>query len=130
MLACLFGCDALFESGQISVSDEGKVILATGTDPASPLGRRMARLEGRAVTSFTGKERPVLRLAPSKHVSPIGPCSRGLDLAELALPGGSSPSPHKHASRSLTLHAMPSRRRSVGCHQGHQGHQAWKVWGG
>ena len=58
MLACLFGCDALFESGQISVSDKGKVILATGADPASPLGRRMARLEGRPVTSFTDESRP------------------------------------------------------------------------
>ena len=50
MLACVFGCDALFEDGYISVADG--VLIGTGSAPEGPIGRRVAELQGRVVPSW------------------------------------------------------------------------------
>jgi hypothetical protein len=54
MLACVFGCDALYEVGYLSVSGEG-VILVTD-DPDGRLGAvtdRLAELAGKTCSAFT-----------------------------------------------------------------------------
>jgi hypothetical protein len=54
MLACVFGCDALYEVGYLSVSEEG-VILVTD-DPDGRLGAvtdRLAELAGKTCSAFT-----------------------------------------------------------------------------
>jgi hypothetical protein len=57
MVACLFGCDALYESGLIAVDDEGKVISSPTVVDETPLGKRVAALRGRAVSAFTDSSR-------------------------------------------------------------------------
>lgn len=54
MLACVFGCDALFETGYLAVDANGLVVVASdeGT-PGSALSARLATLDGRACLSFT-----------------------------------------------------------------------------
>jgi hypothetical protein len=56
MVACLFGCDALYEEGVISVDEAGRVI-GSPTLPelpgGSPLVERVAALLGRPVSAFT-----------------------------------------------------------------------------
>lgn len=52
MPACLFGCDALFEAGYISVDDTGHIIVSDA--PAGTrLAERLAQLSGRRVTAYT-----------------------------------------------------------------------------
>jgi hypothetical protein len=53
MLACLFGCDVLFETGLISVDEHGHVMTAAVLPPDTPLTAQLDRLRGRAVTAFT-----------------------------------------------------------------------------
>ncbi len=55
MVACLFGCDALYEAGLISVDDEGRVITSPTVPDDTPLGERIAQLRGRSVTAYTEK---------------------------------------------------------------------------
>lgn len=52
MPACLFGCDALFESGYISVDDTGHIIVSDAP-VGSRLAERLAQLSGRRVTAYT-----------------------------------------------------------------------------
>jgi hypothetical protein len=52
MPACVFGCDALFESGHLTVDATGHVLTAT-TDEVSAVRRRMDELSGRGCLAFT-----------------------------------------------------------------------------
>ena len=51
--ACVFGCDALFETGFVAVSPDGLVLGAVGLDPTTALGTRVETLVGRPCTAFT-----------------------------------------------------------------------------
>ncbi|MDZ8171970.1 hypothetical protein [Microbacterium xanthum] len=55
MLACIFGCDALFEDGYVSVED-GAVIGTAAVADASAIGRRISQIRGRAVDEYTTSE--------------------------------------------------------------------------
>ncbi|WP_421735238.1 hypothetical protein [Cellulomonas sp.] len=48
MLACIFGCDALFEDGYIAVQD-GALVGTGHVDDESAIGRRVRALEGRHI---------------------------------------------------------------------------------
>ncbi|TWX40970.1 hypothetical protein ES689_06160 [Frigoribacterium sp. ACAM 257] len=52
MLACIFGCDALFEDGYISV-DGGRVIGTSTVGRMSAIGRRVRELHGRIVPNYS-----------------------------------------------------------------------------
>jgi hypothetical protein len=56
MPACLFGCDALFETGYISVDEDGKIV-AAASETDGPLADQLTRLEGRSCLSFTENSR-------------------------------------------------------------------------
>lgn len=51
ILACIFGCDALFEDGYISVAG-GKVIGTSTVSKVSAIGRRVGELHGRRVPNY------------------------------------------------------------------------------
>ncbi|GAA2979337.1 hypothetical protein JOD63_002948 [Microbacterium terrae] len=51
MLACIFGCDALFEDGYVSV-EAGAVIGTAAVDEASAIGRKINQIRGRAVGEY------------------------------------------------------------------------------
>jgi hypothetical protein len=51
MLACIFGCDALFEDGYIGV-ENGKVIGTSQESHHSAIGRRVEQLRGRPVAFY------------------------------------------------------------------------------
>ncbi|MFP3714713.1 hypothetical protein [Puerhibacterium sp. TATVAM-FAB25] len=51
MLACIFGCDALFEDGYVAVRD-GTVVGTTKVDRSSSLGQHIGNLEGRTVAKY------------------------------------------------------------------------------
>lgn len=54
MLACLFGCDALFEQGYISVNDKGRLMCHTNTSALETAVReRLEMLRDRAVPAHT-----------------------------------------------------------------------------
>ncbi|GLX97793.1 hypothetical protein [Herbidospora sp. NBRC 101105] len=56
MLACQFGCDALYETGYISVGSDGKIVtVVPPTDGA--LANQLTRLAGRSCGSFTDGSR-------------------------------------------------------------------------
>lgn len=52
MLACVFGCDALFEDGYISV-EGGRVIGTSKVSSESAIGRRIEELRGRSVPNYS-----------------------------------------------------------------------------
>jgi hypothetical protein len=56
MPACQFGCDALFETGYISVDHDGKIVTAASWSDGS-LADQLTRLEGRPCLSFTENSR-------------------------------------------------------------------------
>lgn len=52
MAACVFGCDALFETGFASVSESGRIrVSAAAREPA--LLKRLQELEGGRCSAFT-----------------------------------------------------------------------------
>jgi hypothetical protein len=53
MPACLFGCDFLFETGGIAVSDDGEIITASTLPPGSDLAQQLAHLQGRVCSAYT-----------------------------------------------------------------------------
>lgn len=53
MSACVFGCDALYESGYIAVDENGHVRVSQVDQPA--VADRLAALEGRGCLAFTAK---------------------------------------------------------------------------
>ena len=53
MLACLFGCDALFEAGLIAVDPHCPVITSPTVPASAALAARLNDLRGRPVTAFT-----------------------------------------------------------------------------
>ncbi|MEW9527381.1 hypothetical protein [Microbispora sp. NPDC049125] len=52
MPACQFGCDALFETGYISVNKDGRVVVAD-SEAVGLLADRLARLAGRPCLTFS-----------------------------------------------------------------------------
>lgn len=52
MLACIFGCDALFEDGYIAV-EGGRVIGTSTVGRMSTIGRRVGELHGRRVPNYS-----------------------------------------------------------------------------
>lgn len=55
MLACVFGCDALYESGFISVDQGGQIVAYTEGTSGGVL-QRVSELQGRTVPVFEGAE--------------------------------------------------------------------------
>lgn len=53
MPACLFGCDALYEAGLVTVDPDGSVRTSTNVTPGTPLAGQLARLNGRRVPAHT-----------------------------------------------------------------------------
>lgn len=51
MLACVFGCDALFEDGFVSV-ENGTIVGATSVAGSTAIGRRIGQLRGRSVDEY------------------------------------------------------------------------------
>jgi hypothetical protein len=51
MLACLFGCDALFEEGFVAVNDEGCIVVAKEPTLPDHLTERLAAIAGRQVVT-------------------------------------------------------------------------------
>lgn len=51
MLACVFGCDALFEDGYVSV-ENGTIVGATSVAGSTAIGRRIGQLRGRSVDRY------------------------------------------------------------------------------
>lgn len=51
MLACIFGCDALFEDGYLSVHN-GRVVGTDAVDSNSAIGRRINQIEGRVLHDY------------------------------------------------------------------------------
>jgi hypothetical protein len=59
MLACTFGCDALYESGWITVDDNGLVqTRPPGKAPEGRMRNRLSRLTGRSCTAYTPSSAP------------------------------------------------------------------------
>jgi hypothetical protein len=59
MLACTFGCDALYESGWITVDDNGLVqTRLPGKVPEGSMRDRLSRLKGRSCTAYTPSAAP------------------------------------------------------------------------
>jgi len=59
MAACLFGCDALFEHGFITVSHDGIIIGASDTN--GTVGRRIQDLYGRPCHAHSARSEPYFR---------------------------------------------------------------------
>ncbi|MCO5994797.1 hypothetical protein [Actinoallomurus rhizosphaericola] len=57
MPACQFGCDALYETGYVSVDQSGAIVVAT-LESGGPLQTHLLRLEGRLCGSFTEESKP------------------------------------------------------------------------
>ncbi|MFS0700037.1 hypothetical protein AB6N24_08715 [Cellulomonas sp. 179-A 4D5 NHS] len=53
MPACVFGCDALYESGYVGVDESGHVRVSYADEPA--VAERLAGLEGRGCLAFSAK---------------------------------------------------------------------------
>lgn len=53
MAACLFGCDALYEAGYVSVGEDGHLVVAAEPGPYPELLQRLINLHGRRVTAHT-----------------------------------------------------------------------------
>lgn len=53
MLACVFGCDALFETGYISVNESGHIITSSYEPAHKAIATKLANLEGRPVSAHT-----------------------------------------------------------------------------
>ncbi|MFE4727342.1 hypothetical protein [Microbacterium sp. NPDC056736] len=51
MLACVFGCDALFEDGYVSV-ENGTIVGAASVAGSAAIGRRIGQLRGRSVDRY------------------------------------------------------------------------------
>ncbi|TQM80874.1 hypothetical protein FHX81_3224 [Saccharothrix saharensis] len=59
MLACTFGCDALYESGWITVDDNGHVRTRPPDEvPQGSMRDRLSRLRGRPCTAYTSSSAP------------------------------------------------------------------------
>lgn len=59
MLACTFGCDALYESGWITVDDNGLVqTWPPDRVPQGSMRDRLSHLNGRASTAYTPSSAP------------------------------------------------------------------------
>ncbi|XVS65537.1 hypothetical protein ACQPYE_05605 [Actinosynnema sp. CA-299493] len=59
MLACTFGCDALYEAGWITVDDNGLVqTRPPDTAPEGSLRDRLSHLSGRSSTAYTSSSAP------------------------------------------------------------------------
>jgi hypothetical protein len=53
MAACLFGCDALFETGHIAVSASGHIVASPTVSPGTALANQVATLTGRRCLAHT-----------------------------------------------------------------------------
>ncbi|RAO23336.1 hypothetical protein MED15_01176 [Micromonospora noduli] len=53
MLACVFGCDALFETGYISVNENGQIVTSSFGSEHKAIATKVADLEGRLVSTHT-----------------------------------------------------------------------------
>ncbi|MGB2569279.1 hypothetical protein ACPFP2_12620 [Micromonospora citrea] len=53
MLACVFGCDALFETGYISVNENGQIVTSSFEPANKAIANKLADLEGRPVSAHT-----------------------------------------------------------------------------
>jgi hypothetical protein len=59
MLACKFGCDALFEDGYLAVDQDGTVVVAAGTNGLSQaVVERLDALHGQVCGAFTAGSAP------------------------------------------------------------------------
>jgi hypothetical protein len=54
MVACKFGCDALFEEGYIAVDESGSIVVSPLAPRADAAGRYLQRLDGRKVAVAAG----------------------------------------------------------------------------
>lgn len=55
MLACLFGCDALFEDGYLSVNGNGQIAITDAANLPPAIAIRLKMLAGRTVLEYTAK---------------------------------------------------------------------------
>ncbi|TDC31865.1 hypothetical protein [Micromonospora sp. KC213] len=55
MLACVFGCDALFETGYISVNENGQIVTSSFKPEHKAIANKLADLEGRLVSTHTNE---------------------------------------------------------------------------
>jgi hypothetical protein len=55
MLACVLGCDALFEKGFIYVSEAGKIALNPPSEPSESLVAFMGELDGKTSKAFNAQ---------------------------------------------------------------------------
>ncbi|MET8197122.1 hypothetical protein ABZU22_25225 [Micromonospora sp. NPDC005222] len=53
MLACVFGCDALFETGYVSVNEDGHIVISSFKLEHKAVAKKLADLEGRPVSAHT-----------------------------------------------------------------------------
>ncbi|WLS43264.1 HNH endonuclease signature motif containing protein [Micromonospora profundi] len=53
MLACVFGCDALFEAGYISINENGHIVTSASEPEHKAIANKLANLEGRPVSAHT-----------------------------------------------------------------------------
>jgi hypothetical protein len=60
MIACALGCDALFEHGYVTVTDEGLIQATSKSDDEEHLREMVAVLNGRSITNFNVESRPYL----------------------------------------------------------------------
>lgn len=59
MLACTFGCDALYESGWITVDQHGRIRASSPSEaPEGTFKQRLLQLEGRSCTAHTPASEP------------------------------------------------------------------------
>lgn len=55
MMACVFGCDAPFEAGYISVNENGHIVTSSHKPAYKALANKLTELEGRPVIAHTEK---------------------------------------------------------------------------
>ncbi|MEV6812386.1 hypothetical protein [Micromonospora sp. NPDC051296] len=53
MLACVLGCDALFETGYVSVNENGHVVTSSFEPEHKAIASKLVDLEGRPVSAYT-----------------------------------------------------------------------------
>ncbi|WP_327027568.1 hypothetical protein OG989_17165 [Micromonospora sp. NBC_01740] len=58
MLACVFSCDALFETGYISVNEHGYIVTSSSEPEHVAIASKLAGLEGRPVNAHTKESAP------------------------------------------------------------------------
>ncbi|MFI7551950.1 hypothetical protein ACIBQ2_19615 [Micromonospora sediminimaris] len=58
MLACVFGCDALFETGYVTVNEDGRVVTTNREPEHKAIANKLADLEGRPVSAHTKASAP------------------------------------------------------------------------